>query len=83
MSLLIIITNYKIIYNLENFLILTIMLTIILHIFGECPKPEILNPCTCVKDNIYCGGSNSTELKNIFHQMSTKLENGKKIFRSI
>jgi hypothetical protein len=58
------------------------MLTIISHISGECPKPEILNPCTCVKDDIHCGGSDSTELKTIFHQMSTKLENGKKHFEA-
>jgi Leucine-rich repeat (LRR) protein len=40
-----------------------------------------LNPCTCDENNnIHCGGSNSIELKTIFHQMSTKLENGKKHF---
>jgi hypothetical protein len=62
------INYYNFIYDSESFLIITITLTIISHISDGCPKPEILNPCTCNKNNnIYCGESNSIGLKTIFH----------------
>jgi hypothetical protein len=76
------INYYNFIHDSENFLIITITLTIISHISGDCPKPEILNPWTCNKNNnIYCGESSSIGLKTIFHRMSTNLEKEKKHFK--
>jgi hypothetical protein len=51
----------------------------ITYISGEC----LLNLCICNNDQnrITCGGSNSIELKTIFHQLSTNLTNEKKHFK--
>ncbi len=57
------------------------LITIIAYICGECPKPELLKPCVCDKDIISCGGSESITLKTIFHELSPKLEKGKKHFQ--
>ncbi len=63
-------------------------LTLIFKIFGyvfasnftECPEPEILKPCKCSTYAIFCQGDDPINLKAIFHQISSKLENGKKHF---
>jgi Leucine-rich repeat (LRR) protein len=65
-------------------------LTLIYKIFGyvyasnftECPKPEILKPCKCVVNSIFCEGDDPINLKTIFHQISSTLESGKKHFES-
>jgi hypothetical protein len=50
--------------------------------FTECPKPEILKPCKCVVNSIFCEGDDPINLKTIFHQISSTLESGKKHFES-
>jgi hypothetical protein len=64
----------------RDFLRITSILSFITYISDECPKEELLNPCICNNDQnrITCGGSNSIELKTIFHRMSTNLTNEKK-----
>ncbi len=48
----------------------------------ECPKPEILKPCICAANAIFCEGDDPINLKTIFHQISSNLENGKKHFQA-
>ncbi len=57
---------------------ITLIWEIIAHIYGECPKADLLKPCLCDKDVISCGGHNSINLKNIFHNLSTILKSDKK-----
>jgi len=46
----------------------------------ECPKPEILYPCTCYRNNITCSGNQNINLKHTFLQLSQQLAVGKKNF---
>ncbi len=48
---------------------------------GECPKPELLKPCTCNEDVIHCGGNETLHLKLIFQQLNIELEDSKKHFK--
>jgi hypothetical protein len=59
---------------------ITLILTIIANICSECPKPDLLKPCNCLKDYITCDESNSKDLKNIFIKLSSTLESDKKHF---
>ncbi len=61
---------------------ISLIFTIIAQICGECPNPDLLKPCHCDKDSIFCGGHNSIDLKNIFHNLSSTLKSDKKHFKS-
>jgi hypothetical protein len=58
----------------------SIFATIISSTCEECPKPELLKPCTCDKDVISCGGDETLHLKTIFQRLDFELEDGKKHF---
>jgi hypothetical protein len=51
-----------------------------INISSECPKPELLSPCTCSSDNINCGGDTFINIKHIFDELSQQLLDGKKNF---
>jgi hypothetical protein len=59
-----------------------LIFTIIAQVYGECPNPDLLKPCQCNNDSISCGGNNSIDLKNIFHNLSSTLKSDKKHFKS-
>jgi hypothetical protein len=61
---------------------ISLIFTIIAQICGECPNPDLLKPCHCDRDSIFCGGHNSIDLKNIFHNLSSTLKSDKKHFKS-
>lgn len=53
----------------------------ITNIWSECPKPEIINPCVCKDEIIYCGGNESINLKIIFNHLSQESTDEKKHFK--
>jgi Leucine-rich repeat (LRR) protein len=65
---------------------LTLIYKIFGYVFGsnftECPSAEILKPCKCVVNSIFCEGDDSINLKTIFHGISSKLQNNNKHFES-
>jgi hypothetical protein len=48
---------------------------------GECPKSDILKPCYCDKEVIFCGGKESIELRNIFDRLSSTMILVNKIYK--
>lgn len=73
--------------NKYNFFWFTVSFLILFNVYGfafissECPKPDIIDPCICVyKTDIHCYGNQTLNLKEIFNNLSQKLENGNKHF---
>ena len=54
-------------------------------VLSDCPKPELLKPCVCIRDGIfksgiYCGGHTDIDLVKIFTNLSKTLPKNKKSF---
>ena len=65
---------------MSRFLIISSLLG---HILTICPPEELLSPCTCHDDSIYCSGNTYLDLANIFRTMrenDTKIQKNFKMF---
>jgi Leucine-rich repeat (LRR) protein len=60
----------------------TLYYTIIGFVYGKCPAADLIKPCTCDTDYIFCGGNIPIDLKNLFHNLSTTLGKDKKNFKA-
>ncbi len=60
----------------------TLYYTIIGFVYGKCPAADLIKPCTCDTDFIFCGGNIPIDLKNLFHNLSTTLGKDKKNFKA-
>ena len=49
---------------------------------GNCPNDIVIDPCVCSRDNIKCTGNQDFDLKAVFYELSDKLNNNEKHFRS-
>lgn len=50
------------------------------ELLAECPKPDLFNPCLCIRNGIYCGGNNEIDLIKVFTNLNKTLTKNQKFF---
>ncbi len=63
---------------LETLLIL--LISVIDLTSSVCPNEDLLYPCYCESDSIYCIGNEYINIKHIFNLLSQKLKDDEKHF---
>jgi hypothetical protein len=71
-------------FKAKSSIFISSLIFVVISVYCEdCPKPETLKPCFCDSSVIYCGGNETLNLKEIFHRISSELEEGKKHFKHL
>ena len=53
------------------------------YVYSVCPSTQLITPCTCNDERIYCGGNTTINLLKIFNSLNINLSDDKKHLREI